>query len=90
MPLNESHVASPPLRGIPAAKAVEVATVARAELARAGWSPQDTVLQRGASEEVGPTALEVLTFEQWPHKAVMTQFSRTVDKQQGEDYNCTG
>lgn len=34
--LNESHMTSPPLRGIPAAKAVECVTGAGAELARAG------------------------------------------------------
>lgn len=69
--LNESHMTSPPLRGIPAAEAVECVTGAGAELARAGWSPQDTVWQREASEEAGPTTLEVPTFGQW-RIAVMT------------------
>lgn len=83
-------MASPALRGTPATKAVECATGAGAELARAAWSPWDTVWQRGASEEDGPTALEVPMFGQWPHGSDDHSLARTADKQQGEDYNCTG
>ena len=90
MQLNESHMASPPPRGTPAAKVMECATGAGAELARAGWSPQDTVWQRRASEEDGPAALEVPAFGQRPHSSDEHNLAKTAAKQQGEDYNYTG
>lgn len=71
MQLNKSHMAVPPQRATPIAKAVECATVSGAELARAGWSPWDNVWQRGASEGAEPAALQVPVFGQGLRRAGM-------------------